>query len=171
MRAPRLMCGLIRAGAVAILAVSTTWPAEATAGPYPDISSFRPVPSLATYVVVGEPGVWLTTPLGLRCGIADDGSFGCSGNLPGTSAGDEVGWFAGDPFPRLYHVDGRSYRFSSPASQAILPRLSYLAYRGSRCGITEASGIYCIHGDDQDSQIMVTSSTVYRGAAALPAGA
>ena len=153
----------------AVVATALASPAHAAPvqSPYPDSSGYRSVSSTWIYRVVDEDGVWFTSPVGLRCGIADDGSYGCSGNLPGAPAGDnEVAWFVGDPFPRLYHTDDA--RFSSPAGQTILREQTYLEYRGSRCATTRDSAIYCIHGDDPNSQLMVTTSMTWRGADAVP---
>lgn len=155
---------------VAIVTAATTFAGPAYAspstGPYPDSSQYRPVSSAWIYRVVNEDGVWFTSPLGMRCGIDDDGSYGCSGNLPGAPGQNEVAWFIGDPFPRLYHTDDP--RFSSSAGQTILPERTYIEHRGSRCATTRDSGIYCIHGDDPNSQLMVTSSMTWRGADAVP---
>ncbi len=164
--------GRLLGGAVALplligLAYATTASATPAAG-YPDTGSYRPVSSVYIYQVTNETGVWFTTPLGVRCAIEDDGSFGCSGELPGTPPGiDEVAWFVGDPFPRLY--DAPAQRFSSPDRQAIVNESTYLTYRGTRCAVTPASGVYCIHGQDPNSQIMVTSGAILRGAQGLPA--
>lgn len=148
-------------------ALLTVTPAAADARVYPDTAGYESVSSREIYRVVDEDGVWFTTPLGLRCGIEDDGSYGCSGQLPGVPPGDnEVAWFVGDPSPRLYSTEQQ--RFSSDAGQTILLGRSYIEYRGSRCSVTRESAIYCIHGDDPSSQILVTSATVFRGAEGLP---
>lgn len=151
-------------------ALALAYPGNAAPAPYPDTAGYRPVSDIQNFTVIDETGVWLTTPLGLRCGIDDDGGYGCSGDLPGAGGGTEVAWFPGDPFPRLYPVPDGTFRFSSGAAQSILPRKTYISYRGSRCAVTEDSGIYCIHAGDPDSQIMVSSTAVYRGANALPGG-
>ena len=44
--------GLTRAAVAIFVAASTACPAGAAPGPYPDISTFRPVRSIETYVVV-----------------------------------------------------------------------------------------------------------------------
>jgi hypothetical protein len=159
----RAIAGL--AGALgAVLAVV---PAAADPGVYPDTADYTSVSSREIYRAVDEDGVWLTTPLGLRCSIEDDGSYGCSGQLPGVPPGDnEVAWFLGDPFPRLYSAEQQ--RFSSEGGQLLVLGRTFLEYRGTRCSVTRESAIYCIHGDDPSSQIMVTSAAVFRGADGLP---
>ena len=163
---------LWRVGGIAIIVtIATAFAGTANAmpaqSPYPDSSGYRSVSSTWIYRVVNEDGVWFTSPVGMRCGIGDDGSYGCSGNLPGAPAGqNEVAWFVGDPFPRLYHTE--EPRFSSPAAQTILPERTYIEHRGSRCATTRDSGIYCIHGDDPNSQLMVTTLMTWRGADAVP---
>jgi hypothetical protein len=143
-------------------------PGFARAQAYPDTADYSAVSSREIYRVVDEDGVWLTTPLGLRCAIEEDGSYGCSAQLPGVPPGDdEVAWFLGDAFPRLYAAE--QPRFSSAAGQTILTGLSYLEYRGSRCSVTRESAFYCIHGDDPNSQLMITSAAVFRGPDARPA--
>jgi len=157
--------GGIAATLTAVTAFASPAHASPAQSPYPDTSQYRPVSSNWIYRVVDEDGVWFTSPVGLHCGIGDDGSYGCSGNLPGTPSGDnEVAWLLGDPFPRLYHTE--KPRFASPAAQTILLERTYIQYRGSRCAVRD-SGVYCIHGTDPDSQLMVTTSMTWRGAAAL----
>jgi hypothetical protein len=155
--------------AVATIGIGVAAPAHAApaAGPYPDITQYERVVNLEKFKVTDEDGIWLTTPVGLYCGIGGDGSYGCTGNLPGAPPGEnEVGWFPGDPSPRLYHTD--EPRFASGTRQTILNGLTYVEYRGSRCAVTRESGIYCIHGDDPSSQIMVTTGMTWRGSDATP---
>ncbi|MBI3216229.1 MAG: hypothetical protein HYZ38_20625 [Mycobacterium sp.] len=172
---PRIPTSLLRGIAAVTVMLTGTMPfaspaqAAPVSDPYPDTSGYRPVSSTWIYRVVNEDGVWFTSPVGVRCGIADDGSYGCSGALPGVSAGEnEVAWFVGDPFPRLYHSE--EPRFSSPAAQTLLRERMSIEYRGSRCSTTRDSGIYCIHGNDPNSQLMVTTTMVWRGADAVPGG-
>jgi len=160
----RLGVGLF---AGALIGVGLAAPAAAVGAPYPDTTHYTRVSDLEKYKVVDEDGIWFTTPLGLTCGIGDDGSYGCSGVLPGAPFGDnEVGWFPGDSFPRLYHAD--ELRFNSGRSQAILIGEAYVDYRGSRCAVSSDSLVYCIHGDDPNSQLAVNSSMTWRGADAEP---
>lgn len=141
--------------------------AEADVTVYPDTSDYQSVSSREIYRVVDEDGVWFTSALGVHCGIKDDGSFGCAGALPGVRAAEnEVAWFSGDPFPRLYATV--QPQFDSGAGQTILLGLTYIEYRGSRCSASRESSIYCIHGNDRNSQLLVTSANVFRGADGLP---
>ena len=134
--------------------------------PYPDVSHYK-IANSQLFRVTDEAGVWFTTPLGVRCAIEDDASYGCSGELPGAPPGEnEIAWFVGDPFPRLYHAEVP--RFSSDAGQTIAFESTYIDYRGSRCAVTRESAVYCIHGDDPNSQLMVTSGMTFRGSAAVP---
>lgn len=151
------------------LCSATTASASPATGAYPeDLDGYKTVSTVETYRVVNEWGVWFTTGLGLRCAIEDDGSFGCTGELSGTPSGEnEVAWFIGDTFPRLYHT--REPRFSSAHAQMPLPRQTVIAYRGSRCAVTLHNTVYCIHGNDPDSQFMVTTTETLRGRDALPA--
>jgi len=155
----------------AFIAVGVAAPASAVPAqsPYPDIDTtqYERVVDIEMFKVTDEDGIWFTTMTGLYCGIADDGSYGCSGDLPGAPQGDnEVGWFVGDPFPRLYHAD--EPRFASGSRQQILSGRLYVEYRGSRCAETRESGVYCIHGDDPRSQIMVTTGMTFRGPEGTP---
>lgn len=77
---------------------------------------------------------------------------------------NEVGWFVGDPGPRVYHTD--EPRFAS--SRALLLSKQYIEYRGSRCAVTVEGSAYCIHGDDPNSQMMVTPERLLRGSNAEP---
>jgi hypothetical protein len=147
--------------------IFTAAPATAILSVYPDTSKFDSVSSREIFRVVDEDGVWFTSPLGVPCAIEDDGSYGCSGILPGVRAGEnEIAWFVGDPFPRVYATN--QPRFDSGAGQTILLGRTYIEYRGSRCGTTRESWIYCIHGDDPNSQLLVTSTSVFRGADGVP---
>lgn len=162
---------MIRTCVVAALtAVSVTFgpadPALATTGPYPDTSGYAGVGGLEKYKAIDREGRWFSTPEGLRCAILDDGSAGCSGVLPGTAPGiNEIAWFAGDAFPRLYHTD--DVKFDSGRVQTLVIGMAKLTYRGTTCAVTKESGVYCIHGSDANSQFMVTSDTTYRGPDAL----
>jgi hypothetical protein len=162
----RLLAGLLAGAAIGVGAAA---PASAvpTQSPYPDLTPYERVVDLEKFKVIDREGIWFTTPVGQHCGIGEDGSYGCSGDLPGAPPGEnEVGWFPGEPFPRLYHAD--KPRFASGAGQSIIHGRTYLEYRGSRCGVTMESGIYCVHGDDPNSQIMVTTGMTWRGRDAAP---
>jgi hypothetical protein len=109
-------------------------PKAAAQSTYPDISKYRDAGSLEKFKVYTGDGIWFSTPLGLYCSIGDDSSFGCSGKLAGTPAGEnEVAWFPGDPFPRLYYTDAP--RFNSGLNQQLLAAFTVVSYRGTRCGI------------------------------------
>lgn len=150
------------------LGAATTSLASPATLAYPDTDGYTPVSNVEIYKLVDEAGVWFTSPLGLHCAIEDDGSYGCSGELAGVPAGDnEVAWFVGDPFPRLYHA--AEPRFSAPASQMVLIRLTSISYRGSLCAVTADGAVYCIHRDNPDSQMMATANATLRGPAAMPA--
>lgn len=139
-------------------------PPASAAPSYPDTSGYEHDRNLRKFVVVGHDGIWLTTPLGLRCGIEPSGAYGCSGELPGVPPGiNEVAWFPGDPYPRLYQTD--KPRFDSGRAQTILFMRQYIEYRGSRCAVDHEAAIYCIHRGDPNSQVMVTASAVRLGAA------
>jgi hypothetical protein len=161
----RLLTGFLAGAAIGLGAAA---PASAVPAkpPYPDTAQYQRVVGLEKFKVIDHDGLWFTTPEGLYCGIGDDGSYGCSGNLPGAPPGEnEVGWFPGDPFPRLYHTD--KPRFASGTRQMVLVGQTYVEYRGSRCAVTKESGVYCIHGEP-NSQIMVTSYMTWRGSDAIP---
>jgi hypothetical protein len=77
-----------------------------------------------------------------------------------------VAWFPGDAFPRLYHTD--EPRFAAGPYSQLQGGKSIFNYRGSTCGVTADSGVYCINGDNPESQILVTSYMTYRGRDAQP---
>ena len=144
-------------------------PTAAAETSYPDTTLYRNAGSLQMFQAVDREGVWFTSGMGLNCTIGEDGSYGCSGGLPGVPAGEnEIGWFPGDPFPRLYHTDEPS--FDSGASQQIMSGETFLTYRGSTCAATAEAMVYCINGDNLDSQLMVGWHTTYRGRNALSGG-
>jgi hypothetical protein len=162
----RLLAGVLT-GIFIGVGVATPAAGIPARGPYPDTAKYQPVSNIFTYIVTDRDGLWFTTPEGLYCGIEDDGSYGCSGDLPGAPPGEnEVAWFVGDPSPRLYHTD--EPRFHSGTRQTILVGATYLDYRGSRCAVNRESAVYCIHGDDPNSQLMVTTGMTWRGSDATP---
>jgi hypothetical protein len=155
------------AGAVIGVGVAAPASAVPAQSPYPDTTQYERVVDFEKFKVTDEDGLWFTTLTGLYCGIGEDGSYGCSGHLPGAPQGEnEVGYFLGDPFPRLYHTD--ELRFASGSRQTVLHGQTYIEYRGSRCAETRAGGVYCIHGDDPRSQIMVTTGMTFRGPDGTP---
>ncbi|MBB5163588.1 hypothetical protein [Mycobacterium sp. AZCC_0083] len=157
----RLFAGVL---ACTFIGVSVAAPAAGipSTGPYPDIAKYQPVSNIFNYIVTDRDGIWFTTPEGVYCAIEDDGSYGCSGDLPGAPPGEnEVAWFVGDPFPRLYHTD--EPRFNSGTRQTILIGETYLDYRGSRCAVNRESAVYCIRGGDPNSQLMVSTTMTWRG--------
>lgn len=161
----RLLVGLLTCTTAASIVIA---PDAAAQTPYPNISSYTSSGSLEKFKVVNGDGVWFTTPVGLHCGIGDDARYGCSGSLPGApSDTNEIGWFPGDSFPRLYRTD--EPKFASGRGQTVLGGGTILAYRGSKCALTYDAAVYCINGDNPDSQIMVTPSKTYRGREAAPA--
>lgn len=169
MRAPGFRLRSLSLAACASLTLAGLLPAPAGASmtAYPDIGNFTSVTNREIYRVVDKWGIWFTSPLGYLCGIADDGSYGCTGALKGVPAGEnEAAWFYGDPFPRLYL--SADPRFDSGAGQTLLVRYNFIEYRGSRCAVTPDSAVYCIHGDDPNSQLLVTSGEVLRGAEGQP---
>lgn len=165
----RRVSGIASAAALIIVAGGVAAPDAVAQNPYPDIDQYHDAGSLEKFKLYAAEGIWFTTPLGLYCGIGEDSSFGCAGKLPGAPAGEnEVAWFPGDPFPRLYQSD--QPRFNSGLNQQLLTAYTVLSYRGIKCAITMESGVYCISRDDLNSQIMITSGMTYRGADGLPAG-
>lgn len=161
MRAKCLIVGLLTT-AVSTVCLTAPAPATPAPSPYPDTTQYKRDLHLEKYKVVDEDGLWFSTPIGLNCSIGEDGSYGCDGKLPGAPAGEnEIGWFLGDPFPRLYRTDVP--RFVSGAGQTILNGSTYIEFRGTRCAVTYESAAYCIHEGDPNSQIMVTTSMTWRG--------
>lgn len=160
----RLLAGLL---AYTATTATVAAPQAAAQTPYPDTTQYVNAGSLQKFKVVDKDGVWFTTPIGLRCGIGADGSYGCSGPLPGAPPDkNEIGWFPEDPFPRLYHTD--EPKFDSGIKQNVLRVRTVLVYRGSECAITDDIGVYCINGANPDSQILVNPSMTYRGSSAQP---
>ncbi|MEZ0365010.1 hypothetical protein ACAG26_15110 [Mycobacterium sp. pUA109] len=144
---------------------SVVIPAQATADPiaYPDITGYEGAGGLQKFLVADRDGVWFATPTGMLCGIGDDGSYGCSGQIPGANHYEnEIGWFPGHSAPRAYHAD--EPRFDSGVRQHILTTEHRLFYRGSTCAVTLEGRLYCIHGDDAASQmLLITNKGTYVG--------
>jgi hypothetical protein len=123
------------------------------ATPYPDISivsSYEQRPP-SDFFIASNEGVWFSTPLGLNCGIWDRGSFGCTGDIRGASAGTtRIGWLNGnivtrydahDPLLRLQFPPGRAER--------PLPPRSYVDYNGTKCATMTDTSTYCARGPFQ----------------------
>lgn len=97
------------------------------------------------YFTRSSGGVWFSTPLGLNCGIWDRGSFGCSGNIPGSPPGTtHIGWITGQIHPRydstlpLWFPPGRAERELAPRT--------YIDYNGTRCATMADTSTYCSRG-------------------------
>jgi hypothetical protein len=158
------------AAAIAIATVATVIaaPPAVAQSPYPDISGYGDVGGLQKFMAIDKLGVWFTTPVGRRCAIGDDGSFGCAGHpIPGAQHDEnEVAWFPGDSLARVYRTD--EPRFDSGTRQQLIQGRRVLSYRGSTCAVTVVGTVYCISGDNADSQMMVTERMTYRGRDAVP---
>jgi hypothetical protein len=117
--------------------------------------------SASKFTVTDEEGIWFARRWP-TCGIGEDGVTAARRSAdPGEN---EVAWFPAIRFPRL----PREPRFASSTGQSIIHGRTYVEYRGSRCGVTMDSAIYCVHGDDPNSQIMVTTGMTLRGPDAAP---
>ncbi|MEU9806950.1 hypothetical protein [Mycobacterium sp. NPDC050853] len=119
--------------------------------PYPDISRYAKVDFESYRLPPNDDGFWFSTPGGLNCGIWADGSFGCTGAIPGAPAGaNQIGWFRGDGQP---HFDETQQpRFTNPGGlvQRVIPRNSYIAVNQgtgngdtTTCAVTDTNGVYC----------------------------
>lgn len=158
---------LLAAAGVCATAAGLAAPHATAQSGYPDIADYRQVSSVEIFRTIDRPGRWFSTGIGLYCGIGDDGSYGCSGALAGGHPGDnEIGWFPGDPSARVYHTDRPT--FASGAEQTPLPSKTFFRYHGSTCASTEANSVYCINGNNPDSQILVTTAMAFRGRNAQP---
>lgn len=152
---------------VALATVVVAAPSALAQQGYPDVSQYNAPSSLAKYRTTDRDGLWFSTGVGLICAIGDDGSYGCSDKVPGAPAGsNEVGWFPGDSFPRLYHTDRPT--FDSGAEQTLINGRIAVKYHGSTCAVTEDQGVYCINGNNRNSQILVTAEMTFRGPNAQP---
>ncbi len=142
--------------------------ATAHAAPsYPNISDYQSVGALERFRLVNRDGVWFTSPLGLHCGIADDGGYGCFGTIPGVEHNqNEIAWSPGDPVPILRHVEESKFDSGRPQT-TILILESVLSYRGSRCAVTVEGAVYCINGENADSQLMVSGRSNYLASQAI----
>ncbi len=115
--------------------------AQADPPPYPDIGRYAKL-DFEGFTLAKQPGIWFASPTGLNCGIWDNGSFGCTGPIPGSPAGtNQVGWFPGDAMPHFDETD--QPRFAAGTPQRVLPVNNYLEYQGTRCATTPADGVYC----------------------------
>lgn len=155
--------------------------AEPPKSPYPDTKGYAQVDIEAYRVGQDRDNVWFKTPFGLNCGIWADGSFGCTGAIPGAPAGtNQVGWFPGD---YAAHFDETEQpRFTNPNGlpQPVLPRRSYIVSSNlnsgssetSTCAVTDNGSVYCFKsgswkgagGAYYSSQFIVGPSSSYLGA-------
>lgn len=154
----RLACSVLIMSAVIAGITAATANADSEGDSETNIAQFKPVSSLRWYVIAGSSGVWFRSPLGVDCGIGDDGSFGCAGPLPGVPAGiNEISWFPGDYAPRLR--ESAKPRFYSGHPGMILTGETYIAYQGSICAVTIDGGVYCARGDRENIHFLITSSS------------
>lgn len=156
-------------GAVAGLAISVGAALPAAAdppkNPYPDTSKYAKL-DFESFRIADKPGLWFSTPSGLECGIWEDGSFGCTGAIPGAPGGaNQVGWFSGDS---AAHFDNTGQpRFSSGQAQRVIPANNYIELGSARCATTPESNVYCVRGSSyagNSDQFMVSSSKTWLGA-------
>ncbi len=97
------------------------------------------------YFTSSAGGVWFSTPLGLNCGIWDQGSFGCAGDIHGAPPGTtNIGWVNGNIVTRYDWLLG--VQFPPGRAERELPPRSYIEYNGTRCATMADSSTYCMRG-------------------------
>lgn len=158
------------AGTVAGLTMAVTAAAPALAdppkNPYPDTSKYAKL-DFEGFRVADKPGLWFSTPFGLNCGIWEDGSFGCTGAIPGSPAGtNQVGWFSGDSAAHFDNTE--QLRFSAGQPQRVLPANNYIELAGTRCATTPDNNVYCTRYGASSyasytDQFMVSSTKTWLG--------
>ena len=133
----------------AVLAAAGPAAADPPKKPYPDTSRYSKM-DFEGFQIEDKPGVWFSSPTGLDCGIWDDGSFGCTGAIPGSPAGtNQIGWFRGDG---AAHFDNTAQpRFSAGQAQRVLPANNYIEYAGAKCATAPDNGVYCFTGSPYPS--------------------
>lgn len=146
---------VVVAAGVLAMGITVIPPAQADPpSPYPDISRYAKFDTEAFRLGQDQDNVWFRSPRGLDCGIWADGSFGCTGAIPGAPAGtNQVGWFRGDFAVNPVHFDETQQpRFINPGGlpQRVLPRNSYIAVTDktenadtTTCAVTGDDGVYC----------------------------
>ncbi len=144
----------------AVLAGAAPVVADTPKKPYPDITRYAKL-DFEGFQIDGKPGVWFSSPTGLNCGIWDDGSFGCTGPIPGAPAGtNQIGSFTGE---NISHFDNTAQpRFVAGGPQRVLPANSYISYKNVQCATTPANGIYC-KGPYYQNQFLVTPDGSWLG--------
>lgn len=137
------------AGALVLMIVSAVpSQAEPSRNPFPDmddITTWYDQRPPHEFFLADRPGVWFLTPSGLNCGIWVWGSFGCTGDIPGTPPGDNhIAWYNGN---RAVH-HGWTAAIQFPPGQAVrtLPPRNYVTYESTSCAITPDGNTYCQHG-------------------------
>ena len=148
------------AGVLVAMAAAVPALADPPKNPYPDTSRYSKL-DFEGFQIPRQPGVWFSTPFGLNCGIWDDGSFGCTGAIPGAPAGtNQVGWFTNDEAP---HFDNTNQpRFTAGTSQRVLPPNNYIEYAGTDCATTPDNSVYCSRG--YYSKFMISPTNTWVGA-------
>ncbi|AMT69367.1 hypothetical protein [Mycobacteroides immunogenum] len=174
----------LAAGALAVgglLGVPVSAVAEPAKSPYPDIGRYTKIDFEGYRLPSSDDDFWFSTPTGLNCGIWADGSFGCTGSIPGAPSGtNQIGWFTGDSQP---HFDQTQQpRFINPGGlpQRVIPRNNYIAVTQATgygdtttCAITDSGGVYCFKsgtwkgagGAYAAVQFIVSPSVTYIGEA------
>lgn len=119
-------------------------PADGEQSPYPDVTRY-PLLAADDFRLRDSPDIWFLSTSGLNCGIWDDGSFGCAGDIPGAPPGtSRIGWFRGDA--RVHYDLSVGIRWPSGQAQRVLPLRSSVEYDGTTCSATADGSIYCGRG-------------------------
>lgn len=134
---------------------------DVSTSPYPELdhitdwyTQFQP----EEFFLPDHPGVWFLSPSGANCGIWDQGSFGCAGDVPGAGA-NHIAWFNGN---RAVHY-GWTASIQFPPGRALrsLPTRSYVTYNSTTCAITPDGHTYCEHGEFKF--LMTQTQTWFKG--------
>lgn len=145
--------------------------ADPAKSPYPDISRYAKLDFEAFRLGQDNDNVWFRSPSGLNCGIWGDGSFGCTGSIPGAPAGtNQIGSFPEDDQP---HFDSTQQpRFVNPNGlpQRVLPRDRYIRLGETVCAVTDNDSVYCSGKSPSTypydrNQFLVGPASTYLGSA------
>lgn len=155
----------IARGAVGAVVAAVTLVSPASADPdpapapppLPNVNAYTPI-SPVDYSVMGGNWYAFAGPVGVTCVInKTNGSYGCSGALPGAPEGANL-VSAGPVGPPTFAGTGQPI-FGAVGEVKALPPNTRLSYREISCGVDGAGVVACVNGHDQVGFVVSPTGT------------
>jgi hypothetical protein len=146
----RILIGLVSAAGAAVMGVpgvAAADPDPAPAPVLPNVNAYKPV-SPVDYTVLGGNWYAFAGPAGVICVLdRQNGSYGCSGALPGAPGGANLvsGGPSGEPG---FSSTGASIYAAAGDVKPLAPN-TRLSFRDISCGVDGGGTVACVNGHDQ----------------------